>query len=114
MEKEAEDSSRQEHESQEPLQMSSAQRISSVPKEETGRDQNDVERVLTWQKTHESQHSRILGLKPKDEQAMLSMSKMGRGRPYPPELPGESSEYVVEFDGPDDPTHPQNWPMSTK
>ncbi|KAN0102174.1 MFS general substrate transporter [Hyaloscypha variabilis] len=39
---------------------------------------------------------------------------MGGGRPYPPELPGESSEYVVEFDGPQDPTHPQNWPMSTK
>jgi MFS transporter, DHA1 family, multidrug resistance protein len=45
---------------------------------------------------------------------MLSLSKMGGGKPYPLELPREASEYVVEFNRPQDLTHPQNWPMSTK
>jgi hypothetical protein len=102
--------SRSENELQENLELANAQTVPSGP----GAEQDDIERVLTWKKTHESQHSRVLGLKPKDERAILSSSKMGGGRPYPPELPGESSEYVVEFDGPHDPTHPQNWPMSTK
>jgi hypothetical protein len=102
--------SRSEHDLQESVEMFKARTEPPVPDTE----QDDIERVLTWKKTHESQRSRILGIKPKDEQAMRSLSKMGGGRPYPPELPGESSEYVVEFDRPNDPTHPQNWPTSTK
>lgn len=39
---------------------------------------------------------------------------MGRGKPYPPELLGENEAYLVDFDGPDDPSHPQNWPMRTR
>lgn len=38
---------------------------------------------------------------------------MGAGKPYPPVLP-EAEEYVVEFDGVDDPRHAQNWPMRRK
>jgi len=38
---------------------------------------------------------------------------MGAGKPYPPPLP-EREEYVVEYDGPDDPLHPQNWPIKRK
>lgn len=34
----------------------------------------------------------------------------GRGRPHPPLLPNRE-DYVVDFDGPDDPAFPQNWPM---
>ena len=99
-----------EHELQNALEIANVPTVPSVP----GVEQGDVERVLTWKKTRESQHSRILGLKPKDEQAMLSSSKMGGGKPYPPELPGGGSEYVVEFDGPHDSTHPQNWSIATK
>lgn len=34
---------------------------------------------------------------------------MGGGRPIPP-IPGEmEKDYIVEFNGPDDPTHPYNW-----
>lgn len=39
---------------------------------------------------------------------------MGGGEPYPPELLGENEAYLVDFDGPDDPAHPQNWPMNTR
>ncbi|KAB8242168.1 Alpha/Beta hydrolase protein [Aspergillus flavus] len=35
---------------------------------------------------------------------------MGAGKDYPPPLP-DAEEYVVEFEGSDDPMHPQNWPM---
>jgi DHA1 family multidrug resistance protein-like MFS transporter len=38
---------------------------------------------------------------------------MGLGKPYPPLLPAQE-EYVVEFTGPDDPLHAQNWPMKKK
>ncbi|PGH07948.1 hypothetical protein AJ80_07929 [Polytolypa hystricis UAMH7299] len=41
------------------------------------------------------------------------LPKFGAGKPYPPPLP-EREEYVVEFDGPDDPLHPQNWTMKRK
>lgn len=35
------------------------------------------------------------------------------GKPYPPPLPAQE-EFVVEFMGPDDPLHPQNWPTKKK
>ncbi|OJJ50345.1 hypothetical protein ASPZODRAFT_149690 [Penicilliopsis zonata CBS 506.65] len=38
---------------------------------------------------------------------------MGGGKQYPRMLP-DPEEYVVEFDGPDDPLHPHNWPMSRR
>lgn len=37
----------------------------------------------------------------------------GDGKEYPPMLP-ESDLYVVEFDGPNDPLHAQNWPLRKK
>jgi DHA1 family multidrug resistance protein-like MFS transporter len=38
---------------------------------------------------------------------------MGADKVYPPLLP-EQEEYVVEYDGPDDPLYAQNWEMSKK
>ncbi|EED14327.1 bicyclomycin resistance protein, putative [Talaromyces stipitatus ATCC 10500] len=38
---------------------------------------------------------------------------IGAGRPFPPDLP-DRQYYLVDFDGPDDPLNPQNWPSSTK
>lgn len=37
----------------------------------------------------------------------------GRGRPHPPSLPDRDG-YVIDFDGPEDPTFPQNWPLRTR
>ncbi|KAF8243643.1 MFS general substrate transporter [Wilcoxina mikolae CBS 423.85] len=37
----------------------------------------------------------------------------GGGKPYPPPLP-EQAAYVVDFTGPDDPMHGQNWPLKKK
>lgn len=38
---------------------------------------------------------------------------LGAGKPYPPDLPNVEG-YIVEFEGGDDPMHPQNWPMKRR
>ncbi|CEJ61004.1 hypothetical protein PMG11_09552 [Penicillium brasilianum] len=38
---------------------------------------------------------------------------IGAGRPFPPDLP-DRERYLVDFDGPDDQSNPQNWPSITK
>lgn len=38
---------------------------------------------------------------------------LGAGKPYPASLP-DPENYVVEFEGADDPMHPQNWEMRKK
>ena len=38
---------------------------------------------------------------------------MGAGKPFPPSMP-DAEEYVVEFEGSDDPMHPQNWPFKRR
>lgn len=38
---------------------------------------------------------------------------MGGGKPYPPKVVDQEM-YRVEFDGPDDPLHPFNWPIKKK
>lgn len=42
-----------------------------------------------------------------------ALPKMGGGRGYPPELP-EKLQYVVAFEGSDDPMHPFNWTRKRK
>ena len=42
-----------------------------------------------------------------------NLPSFGGSKPFPPPLP-EREEYVVEFDGHEDPRHAQNWPMRKK
>lgn len=46
-------------------------------------------------------------------QEASSTLSMGAGKAYPQDLLNIDS-YIVEFDGPSDPTHPQNWSMKRK
>ncbi|KKA30791.1 hypothetical protein TD95_004954 [Thielaviopsis punctulata] len=69
--------------------------------------------------THRSLHSETVG-RSRTQTSTLSRRRsqkplpaFGAGKPYPPALP-DQEEYVVEFDGPDDPLHAQNWPLSEK
>jgi hypothetical protein len=39
--------------------------------------------------------------------------QLGAGKPFPPQLP-DSGDYVVEFDGLEDPAHPYNWNLTVK
>lgn len=65
--------------------------------------------------THRTQHSGTVGSQVKSRRSTKStpLPEMGAGKPYPPALPAQE-EFVVEFDGADDPIHAQNWPMSKK
>jgi hypothetical protein len=54
--------------------------------------------------------------KASDHTAGLRMNEkpsIGANKPFPAPLP-PSEDYVVDFEGPDDPEHPQNWRPSTK
>ncbi|KAI0517370.1 polyamine transporter 1 [Xylaria bambusicola] len=62
-----------------------------------------------------SQHSSTVGRDPTSRSRRDSkpLPAFGGGKPLPPPLPDRDA-YVVEFEGPDDPYHPQNWPMKKK
>ncbi|KAL4981219.1 major facilitator superfamily domain-containing protein [Aspergillus desertorum] len=68
----------------------------------------ELERINTYrlqqQETVGSSRSRI----PREQWLPL-----GAGKPYPPDLPNVEA-YIVEFEGPDDPMHPQNWAMTRR
>ena len=92
----------------------------SVVREEIGMSRvnttRDLERRptgLSRIETQRSQHSGTVGRSLTSRQSKKPLPAFGDGKPYPPPLP-EQEEYVVEFDGPDDPLHPQNWPMKKK
>ena len=63
--------------------------------------------------THRTQHEGTVGRSNTTKSSKKPLPPMGAGKEYPPRLP-EREEYVVEFDGPHDPLHPQNWPMRKK
>lgn len=78
--------------------------------------QRDLERhptVLSRIQTARSQHSATVGRSLKSRESRKPLPGFGAGKPYPPLLP-DQEEYVVEFDGPDDPLHAQNWSMKKK
>ena len=63
--------------------------------------------------TQKSQHSGTVGRTATSRVSKKALPNFGAGKPYPPALP-DREEYVVEFDGPDDPMHAQNWPIRRK
>ncbi|ODH45696.1 hypothetical protein GX48_08226 [Paracoccidioides brasiliensis] len=78
--------------------------------------QRDLERhptALSRIATQRSQHSATVGAGLRPHPSRKTLPPFGAGKPYPPPLP-EREEYVVEFDGPDDPLHPQSWPVKKK
>ncbi|KAL2786211.1 major facilitator superfamily domain-containing protein [Aspergillus keveii] len=62
--------------------------------------------------TQRSQHTATVGAL-RTRPSRKPLPEFGAGKPYPPPLP-EKEEYVVEFVGPDDPLHPQNWSFKRK
>ena len=63
--------------------------------------------------TQRSQHEGTVGEGVRSRASKRPLMPMGAGKPYPPPLPARE-EYVVEFDGPDDPLHGQNWSLRKK
>ncbi|KAK3986230.1 major facilitator superfamily domain-containing protein [Cladorrhinum sp. PSN332] len=83
--------------------------------------QADLERHVTELsriQTQRSQHSATVGRSIRSKRSKASMRSrplppFGAGKPYPPLLPNQE-DFVVEFDGLDDPLHAQNWPLAKK
>jgi MFS transporter, DHA1 family, multidrug resistance protein len=99
---------------------SSSSSEASVVRREMGMSristQRDLERhptALSRIQTSRTQHSATVGRTLKSRESRKPLPEFGGGKPYPPQLPDEE-DYVVEFDGPHDPLHPQNWPMKKK
>lgn len=72
--------------------------------------------ALSRIETGRSQHNATVGtgLKSRTQsRASKPLPAFGAGKPYPPDLPAQE-QYVVEFDGPDDPIHAMNWPFAKK
>ena len=89
----------------------------NMARAETVRDQpSTLERhatAMTRIETQRSQHLSTVGASLKSRKTNKPLPEFGAGKPYPPPLP-EREEYVVEFDGADDPLHAQNWPFKRK
>ena len=79
----------------------------------TSRDLERHPTALSRIATQRSQHQSTVGRSEKSRESKKALPNFGAGKPYPPALPAQE-EYVVEFDGPDDPLHPQNWPLKKK
>lgn len=76
----------------------------------------DLERhptALSRIHTQRSQHSQTVGGTFRDRNSRKPLPAFGAGKAYPPPLP-DREEYVVEFNGYDDPLHAQNWPTKKK
>ncbi|KAI0425710.1 polyamine transporter 1 [Xylaria sp. FL1042] len=81
----------------------------------TSRDLERHPTELSRMHTALSQHSSTVGRDPNSRRrdSGKPLPAFGAGKPLPPPLPDREA-YVVEFDGPDDPYHPQNWPLKKK
>ncbi|KAJ6144696.1 MFS general substrate transporter [Penicillium chermesinum] len=77
------------------------------------RNRTSVSRELSRIETQRLQHSYTVGESVKSRPSRTPLPPFGAGKPYPPPLPNRE-DYVVEFDGPDDPLYPQNWPLKRK
>lgn len=67
--------------------------------------------------TARSQHSNTVGVSmgrsnTQTRDSRRPLPPMGAGKGLPPKH--DVDDYVVEFDGPDDPLHAQNWPLKKK
>lgn len=69
--------------------------------------------TLSRIETQRLQHAHTVGQSVKSRPSKAELPAFGAGKPYPPPLPAQA-DYVVEFDGDDDPLYPQNWPLKTK
>ncbi|CAK7217044.1 hypothetical protein SBRCBS47491_003028 [Sporothrix bragantina] len=96
----------------------SRQRIATGASNGMGRVQSeaDLERQQTQLmriQTARSQHSGTVGRSVTSRRHEKPLPAFGLDKPYPPMMPDQEA-YVVEFDGPDDPLHAQNWPLKKK
>lgn len=80
------------------------------------RQRTTASQALSRIETGRIQHALTVGgesIKSRHSTTKGPLPPFGDGKPYPPHLP-DREDYVVGFDGPGDPTFPQNWPLMKK
>ncbi|RAK99892.1 MFS transporter [Aspergillus ibericus CBS 121593] len=77
------------------------------------RHRTSTSHALSRIETQRLQHAMTVGESVKSRASRAPLPRMGANKEYPPPLP-DREDYVVEFDGPEDPLYPQNWALSTK
>jgi hypothetical protein len=77
------------------------------------RHRTGTSRALSRTETQRAQHALTVGESLQSRPSRAPLPAFGGGKPYPPPLP-EREDYVVEFDGPNDPLYPLNWPLKRK
>lgn len=98
------------------ISSSSSSEVIGAPGMERIQTSHTLERhptALSRIATQRSQHSGTVGASLRSRVSRKPLPPFGAGKPYPPPLPAKEA-YVVEFEGPDDPLHPQNWPTRKK
>ena len=93
-------------------------RATNISRVNTQRDLERHPTAMSRMQTTRSQHASTVGggmtkSTTQGRDSKRPMPTMGDNKPYPPALP-DQEDYVVEFEGPDDPLHPQNWPTRKK
>ena len=77
------------------------------------RNRSHASQALSRIETQRLPHALTVGESVRSRPSKGPLPAFGGGKSYPPPLPNRE-DYVVEFDGPDDPLYPQNWPLFTK
>ena len=77
------------------------------------RNRSQLFEALSRIETQRLQHALTVGESVRSRPSKGPLPAFGGGKEYPPQLPNRE-DYVVEFDGSDDPLYPQNWPLSRK
>ncbi|CAJ2511646.1 Uu.00g072710.m01.CDS01 [Anthostomella pinea] len=90
-----------------------ARRANGMSRVSTQRDLERHPTELSRIHTIRSQHSATVGRSLRSRESRKPLPAFGGGKPLPPPLP-DQEDYVVEFEGPDDPYHAQNWTTKKK
>ena len=81
-------------------------------------DASEIARLATQRESIASAHLQHVHTVGSTRQESRTESRplpgFGAGKPYPPVIPAEREAYVVDFEGPEDPLHPLNWPWKKK
>jgi hypothetical protein len=77
----------------------------------TARHESSLHRIeLERNATYKLLHASTVGTQDGGRTRLQTLSTLGAGKPYSPS-PYNVEDFLVEFEGPYDPLHPQNWPM---
>jgi DHA1 family multidrug resistance protein-like MFS transporter len=68
----------------------------------------ELDRISTYRTIHASTVGALAS--PKDDSRIQKVKTLGAGKVFAP-ADYNVEDFLVEFDGHDDPLHPQNWPM---